>query len=56
MDKDIIGETFHYPTTFLLFLFGYAKLYFHLPYRQTEEVLHKSMLKAGSITKYYNQW
>jgi hypothetical protein len=36
MNKDKIGEPFHYPNTFLLLL-GYAKVYFHLPYRQTEE-------------------
>jgi hypothetical protein len=36
MNKDKIGEPFHYPNTFLLLL-GYAKAYFHLPYRQTEE-------------------
>jgi hypothetical protein len=36
MNKDKVGEPFHYPNTFLLLL-GYAKAYFHLPYRQTEE-------------------
>jgi hypothetical protein len=36
MNKDRIGELFHYPNTFLLLL-GYAKTYFHLLYRQTEE-------------------
>jgi hypothetical protein len=36
LNKDKIGEPFHYPNTFLLLL-GYAKVYFHLPYRQTEE-------------------
>jgi hypothetical protein len=36
MNKDKIREPFHYPNTFLLLL-GYAKVYFHLPYRQTEE-------------------
>ena len=30
MNKDKVGEPFHYPNTFLL-LFGYAKAYFHLP-------------------------
>ena len=44
MNKDKVGEPFHYPNTFLLLL-GYAKVYFHLPYRQTE-VLHKGMLKT----------
>ena len=34
MNKDKVGEPFHYPNTFLLLL-GYAKTYFHLPYRQT---------------------
>jgi len=37
MNKDKVGgEPFHYPNTFLLLL-GYAKAYFHLPYRQTKE-------------------
>ena len=37
MTKDKIGEPFHYPNTFLLLL-GYAKAYFHLPYRRTEGI------------------
>jgi len=37
MNKDKIGEPFQYPNTFLLLL-GYAKVYFHLPYRQTEGI------------------
>jgi hypothetical protein len=36
-NKDKVGEPFHYPNTFLLLL-GYAKVYFHLPYRQTEGI------------------
>lgn len=44
MNKDKVGEPFHYPNTFLLLL-GYAKAYFHLPYRQTKKVLHMDMLK-----------
>ena len=36
MNRGKIGEPFHYPDTFVLML-GYAKVYFHLPYRQTEE-------------------
>ncbi len=35
MNKDKVDESFQYPNTFLLLL-GYAKSYFHLPYRQTE--------------------
>jgi hypothetical protein len=35
MNKDKVGEPYHYPNTFLLLL-RYAKTYFHLPYRQTE--------------------
>ncbi len=38
MDKDKVGAPFHYPNTFLLLLLGYAKAYFHLPYRQTEGI------------------
>src|SRR3954447_295086 len=37
MNKNKVGEPFHYPNTFLLLL-GYAKVYFHLPYRQTEGI------------------
>lgn len=37
MNQNKIGEPFHYPNTFLLLL-GYAKAYFHLPYRQTEGI------------------
>ncbi len=37
MNQNKIGEPFHYPDTFLLLL-GYAKVYFHLPYRQTEGI------------------
>jgi hypothetical protein len=37
MNKDKVGEPFHYPNTFLLLL-GYAKAYFHLPHRQTEGI------------------
>jgi hypothetical protein len=37
MNRNKIGESFHYPNTFLLLL-GYAKVYFHLPYRQTEGI------------------
>ena len=37
MNRDRVGEPFHYPNTFLLLL-GYAKVYFHLPYRQTEGI------------------
>jgi hypothetical protein len=37
MNKNKVGEPFHYPNTFLLLL-GYAKAYFHLPYRQTEGI------------------
>ncbi len=38
MNQGKIGEPFHYPNTFLLLL-GYAKAYFHLPYRQTEGIV-----------------
>jgi hypothetical protein len=37
MNKDKVGEPFHYPNTFLLLL-GYAKAYFHLPFGQTEGI------------------
>jgi hypothetical protein len=38
MNRGKIGEPFHYPDTFVLML-GYAKTYFHLPYRQTEGIV-----------------
>jgi hypothetical protein len=38
-------QPFHYPNTFLLLL-GYAKAYFHLLYRQTEEGIAKDHVKG----------
>jgi len=37
MNKDKVREQFHYPNTFILLLLGYAKVYFHLPFRQIKE-------------------
>ena len=37
MNKEKVDEPFYYPNTFLLLL-GYAKLYFHLPYRQIDGI------------------
>ncbi len=52
MNKDKIGEPFHYPNTFLLLL-GYAKAYFHLPYRQTEGITQAHAKgKVPSIPNY----
>src|SRR6478609_5706121 len=45
MNKDKVGEPFQYPNTFLLLL-GYAKVYFHLPYRQTKEGIAKGYAKG----------
>ncbi len=45
MNKDKVGEPFHYPNTFLLLL-GYAKAYFHLPYRQTKEGIAQGHAKG----------
>jgi len=45
MNKDKVGEPFHYPNTFLLLL-GYAKAYFHPPYRQTEEGIAQGHAKG----------
>jgi hypothetical protein len=39
MNRGKPGEPFHYPDTFVLML-GYAKAYFHLPYRQTEGIVN----------------
>ena len=45
MNKDNLGnEPFHYLNTFLLLL-GYAKVYFHLPYRQTKGIAQEDMPK-----------
>ena len=41
MNKDKVGELFHYPNIFLLLL-GYAKAYFYLPYRQTEGIAQRT--------------
>jgi hypothetical protein len=52
MNKDKVGEPFHYPNTFLLLL-GYAKAYFHLPYRQTEGIAQGNAKgKVASIQHY----
>ena len=52
MNKDKVGEPFHYPNTFLLLL-GYAKAYFHLPYRQTERIAQgHAKWKVPSIPDY----
>ncbi len=52
MNKDKVGEPFHYPNTFLLLL-GYAKVYFHLPYRQTEGIAQgHAKGKVPSIPNY----
>ena len=53
MNQGKIGEPFHYPNTFLLLL-GYAKAYFHLPYRQTKEGITQAHAKekVPSIPNY----
>ena len=52
MNQGKIGEPFHYPDTFLLLL-GYAKAYFHLPYRQTEGITQAHAKgKVPSISNY----
>ncbi len=52
MNQGKIGEPFHYPNTFLLLL-GYAKIYFHLPYRQTEGITQAhAKWKVPSIPNY----
>ena len=52
-----IGLPFHYPNTFLLLLLGYAKAYFHLPYRQTKEGITQAHAKGKvpSIPIYNNK-
>jgi hypothetical protein len=52
MNRDKVGEPFHYPNTFLLLL-GYAKVYFHLPYRQTGGIAQgHAKYKVPSIPDY----
>jgi hypothetical protein len=56
MNKDKVGETFHYPITFhyqITFILprGYVKVYFHLPYRQTERITKEhAQGKVSSIS------
>jgi hypothetical protein len=45
MNRGKLGEPFHYPDTFVLML-GYAKVYFHLLYRQTQKELSRVMQKT----------
>ncbi len=55
MNKDKLGQPFHYPNTLLLLL-GYAKVYFHLPYRQTEGIAQgHAKGKVPSIPIYNNK-
>jgi hypothetical protein len=52
MNKNKVGEPFQYPNTFLLLL-GYAKVYFHVPYRQTEGIAQgHAKGKVPSISDY----
>jgi len=44
MNKDKVGELFHYPNTFLLLL-GYAKVYF-ICHTDRPKELHKDMPKG----------
>jgi hypothetical protein len=48
INKDMIEYMFRYLNTFLLLL-GYVKVYFHLPYRQTEGYYKKVYGKVLSI-------
>jgi hypothetical protein len=57
INKNKIGEPFHYTNTFLLIL-GYAKVYFHLPYRQIEEGIAQEDIPRGKFHQshiYYNK-
>ncbi len=52
MNKGKVGEPFHYPNSFLLLL-GYARVYFHLPFRQTEGIIRShAENKIPSIPDY----
>ena len=54
MNKDKVCKPFHYPNTFLLLLLGYAKIYFHLLFRQTKEGIAQghAYRRVPSIPKY----
>ncbi len=56
MNKGKVRGPFHYPDIFLLLL-GYAKVYLHLPYRQTEEGIVKGYAenKLPSVPVQYNK-
>ena len=45
MNKEKVGEPFHYPDTFVLLL-SYAKAYFHLLYTQAEEGIARGHTKV----------
>ena len=50
INKDKVGGPFHYPNTFLILLLGYAKVYFHLPLRQTKEgIAQEGMLMENFL-------
>ena len=54
MNKDKVGEPFHYPNTFLLLL-GYAKVYFFIFFIERLRGLHKrghAKWKVPSISDY----
>jgi Transposase DDE domain len=44
MNEGKVSEPFHCPNSFLLLL-GYTRVYFHLPYRQTEEGIVRAYAK-----------
>lgn len=53
MNKGKVGEPFHNPNNFILLL-GYAKVYFHLPYRQTEGIAQGHVKGNVSSIPYYS--
>ena len=54
MNKDKKGRKFVYPDSFIELL-GYMRVYFHLPYRQTEGVVReRASSTLPSIPDYYS--
>ncbi len=50
MNDNKKGKKYKFPDSFIL-LIGYIKVYFHLPYRQTEEIIKATASKRLSTDK-----
>ena len=54
INKGKVGEPYSYPSSFLQ-LVGYMRIYFHLPYRQTEGVVKAHEIKYHSTLQDINR-